>query len=146
MLHPQILGRGLHITRVSATTFLPAGTTETLCEQARQAGHVLDLDHCMVRPFRRSTYQLSSRGGVIFSRGFFQEHSVATIRKCITTAETNARASDIVLTECIWRNSGVGVTTEPIESPWAEWGGSAEQKAATTDLGPKSEYLLTGNL
>ena len=107
---------------------------------------MLDLDYCLVRPFRRSIYQLGSHGGVIFSRGFFQEGSVANIQKCITTAETNARASDIVLTECIWRNSGVGVTTEPIGSPWAEWGGSAEQKGATIDLGPKSGYLLTGNL
>ena len=107
---------------------------------------MLDLDYCLIRPFRRSTYQLSSHGGVIFSRGFFQERSMAAIQNCITRAETNARASDIVLTECIWRNAGVGVTTEPAGSPWAEWGGSAEQQVATVDVSPQPEYLLTGKL
>ncbi len=107
---------------------------------------MLDLDHCLARPFRRSTYQLSSRGGVIFSRGFFQERKVADIQKCISTAETNARASDIVLTECKWRKSRVGVTTEPAGSPWAQWGGSAEQGASTVDSSPQSEYLLTASL
>ena len=94
----------------------------------------------------RSTYQLSSHGGIIFSRGFFQEDSVAAISYCITTAETDARASDIVLTECIWRNAGMGVTTEPAGSPWAEWGGSADQQAAAVNSSPRSAYLLTGQL
>ena len=108
---------------------------------------MLDLDYCLVRPFWRSTYQLSSRGGVIFSRGFFQERSVAAVQSCITTAETDALASDVVLTECIWRNAGVGVTTEPAGSPWAEWGGPAEQGVAKgPQSSPQSDYLLTYRL
>ena len=127
-------------------TVLPAGTTETLCEQAQQAGHVLDLDYCLVRPFQRSIYQLSSHGGVIFSRGFFQDRIIAALQKCIIRDEANAHASDIVLTECIWRASGVGVTTEPAESPWAQWGGSAGQRVAAANLYSQPDYLLTGKL
>ena len=69
---------------------------------------------------------------------------MVAIQKCITRAETNARASDIVLTECIWRNTKVGITTEPAGSPWAEWGGSAEQGVADVESSPP--YLLTGTL
>ena len=107
---------------------------------------MLDSDYCLIRPFRRSIYQLGSHGGVIFSRGFFQDRSVAALQKCITRAEANARASDIVLTECIWRVSGVGVTTEPAGSSWAEWGGSAEQRVAAANLYSQPAYLLTGKL
>ena len=71
---------------------------------------------------------------------------MAATQTCITRAEANARAGDIVLTECIWRNAGVGVTTEPAGSPWAEWGDSAEQQAAAVDSSPLPEYLLTSKL
>ena len=72
---------------------------------------------------------------------------MAAMQNCITMAETDALSSDVVLTECMWRHAGVGVTTEPAGSPWAEWGDSAqhaEQDLADLDFSPP--YLLTGTL
>lgn len=79
---------------------------------------MLDLDYCLICPFRLGTYQSGSHGGVIFRRGFFQERDAVVIQECITRTETSARANDVVLTECIWRAAEMGVTTKPARSPW----------------------------
>lgn len=43
---------------------------------------------------------------------------MVVIEECITRAETSALANDVVLTECIWRAAGMGVTTKPAGPPW----------------------------